>query len=71
MLVQSYVFLWFYRHIIRYKAECNQVAPDILYFCTCKKNHNKNIIMKDETKNILIITMSMDIIRNTTMSMAG
>ena len=50
MLVQSYVFLSFYRHIISHKAECNQVATDILYFCTCKKNHNKNIIMKDETR---------------------
>ena len=65
MLVQSYVFLSFYRHIISHKAECNQVATDILYFCTCKKNHNKNIIMKD------IITMRMNISMNTTMSMAG
>ena len=40
MLVQSYVFLSFSRHIISHKAECNQVATDILYFCTCKKNHN-------------------------------
>ena len=58
MLVQSYVFLSFSRHLISHKAECNQVAPDILYFCTCKKNHNKNIIMKDETRKLTVICLT-------------